>query len=193
MDKNNKHKNPSSLNRLFRKKWWVVIVVVVFVILLTGGGYLIYKKVIISSGTKDSSIKHEIDKSGSDDYSRATSVAAKDGPKAGQDVLDNELTKSNDVKVQAEIYINKSTLAGSYVGGSDKVKALDYAYKAEGLYPDFRTALSIASLEEKSNIQNSIKYYKLYLERAPKNSASSEPGDYEYYSSKLKQLQGLVK
>jgi|GEM_PF-3032845 len=193
MDKVNKHKNSPFLKRLIRRKWLVAIMVFFVIAILAGGGYFIYTKIIIPDNTKSDNTKQEIAKSKSEDYSKATSVAAKDGPEAGQNILDKELTKTTDVKAQAEIYLNKSTLAGSFIGGLNKVKALDYSYKAEGLYPDFRTALSIASLEEKSNVQNSIKYYKLYLERAPKDSANSEPGDYEYYSSKLKQLQGLVK
>ena len=193
MDKNNKHKNPSSLNRLFRKKWLMSIIIVFFVALLAGGGYFIYNKYsvsIIDSSNKQTAKQADQEIISEDISGQMYNITSKKGIDAGQKYLDDKLETANDNAVKALVYIRKAELTSSLLGNHNYTKALEYAYRAESLSPSADTALSIALYEDKSgNTANAIKYYKLYLEKKPKGVDDAETNNYEYYSSRIKELE----
>lgn len=107
--------------------------------------------------------------------------------KEGQNYLDSEIAKTNNPKYLSMLYLKKSDLANSIIGGHDRKEALEYAYKAETVLPSSQTALIIASTEDmQGDIKNAIKYYKLYLSRASKHERG-----YDYYVLRLSQLEAI--
>lgn len=130
-------------------------------------------------------------------YNETDSIVSEEGYQAGQDNLDIELAKTSDPREQAQLYILKASIAGSSSIESDLVKALEYAYKAESLFPSEETALVIASFEDsQNNIPDAIKYYKLFLERFSNNSDRSlyiyRQADYDYYNARVSELEAGI-
>ena len=181
------------LRKHFISKKWLIISIIVFLFIV--GSLSVWVFFTRNSlNVTDSNIKaldltaakaNEVTK-------KVEAIVTNKGPQAGQDYLNTELVKTSNPKEQAQLYINKSALASSAMGGSDGIHALEYAQKAEDLSPDAETALSVALLEEgQGNIPVAIKYYKLYLERSPKNSQSIEPSedDYDFYVARVARLE----
>ncbi|MBN2843563.1 MAG: hypothetical protein JXM68_10755 [Sedimentisphaerales bacterium] len=113
-------------------------------------------------------------------------IVTKSGSKAGQSFLTDEINKVDEPVKKSNLYIDKAVLAGSFVGGSDNEEALGYAYEAEDIFPNERTAYLIAFYEEKlGNISNAIKYYEIYISRLSKDDDSE---DIEYYSDYVEKL-----
>ncbi|MEI6850418.1 MAG: hypothetical protein WCK26_00445 [Candidatus Saccharibacteria bacterium] len=179
-----------------RNKKWLIIIIILLISCSVFGVYYIYNNFF----TQKKSVQTIKEKDKLVDNSNILTVKveakiSESGYQAGQNLLDEELQKSSDPKDQAQIYSLKSMYTGSYGGGNDKVKALEYAYKAENLYPDKNTALSIATQERyQNNIPNAIKYYKLYLERAKNGPVliGQEQDDYDFYELELKKLESGV-
>ncbi|NTW62231.1 hypothetical protein HGB25_02370 [Candidatus Saccharibacteria bacterium] len=174
------------------KRTWMVVGAILLIVILAAGAYVAYNMLFLNKNAGNSKpVKDE--KTYFATISEKTNViVTSKGYAAGQVFLDEELKKTTSTQNQSQIYSLKSVHAGSFGGGNDKALALEYAYKAESLFPDKTTALSIASLEDgMSNTSNAIKYYKLYLERAKTGTALSklDQADYDYYAAKVKKLE----
>lgn len=126
-------------------------------------------------------------------FTKATEVARESGPKAGQAVLDEALDDVTDVDERANIYIQKSILAGSDDGGSDTTSAFEYAYQAEEEAPSYGTALYVADMEyyigDKSK---ALEYYKSYLERLDDDAINLNPGDKEAIEKRVAELEASL-
>jgi len=166
------------------KKVIVLCIVAVIVLIIAVMGVLLYM--------------HKAQDSKAEKTGQLSDTVYKDGFNAGQKLLDEDLKKTTNPEEQSKIYINKATLM-SQANDADKTKALEYAYKAESLFPNENTAMLIASLEEaQKNTSNAIKYYKLYLERLSKKITSQDPEDmtvreYNYYKKHLEALEKSIK
>jgi hypothetical protein len=123
-------------------------------------------------------------------YQKAEAAAENGGAEAGHKILDDKLAQTTDPKEQAALYIQKSNLASTPSGGDSYAKSLEYAYKAEEIYPTYESALVIGSLSELTGDKTTaVKYYKLYLARVPQEVVDLNPGDKEYYTNQIKVLE----
>lgn len=184
---------PKLHKHFVHKKRFIIWAIVSLVVIAVAGVYFVYFNNIQDSNTqaaeKAAAKRNEIS-------GEVESIVSDKGSQAGQTFLDDELTKTGDSKEQAQLYMSKAALVGSLPGGNDKVKALEYAYKAESLSPDEETALVIALFEEsQDNTPNAIKYYKLFLERFSKNSdeVAYSKVDYDYYAARVGELEASIK
>lgn len=198
MDDNNKQQTPSpKLRKHFvHKRRFIIWVIVSFIIIAAAGVYFVYFNPFNNSQDSNSQATDAAITKKKETISKVESLVTDKGSQAGQSFLDTELAKTSDPKEQAQLYMDKASLADSIPGGSDKVKALEYAYKAEGLSPNEETALMIAVFEENQNdIPNAIKYYKLFLERFSKNSNEVlyRKVDYDYYTTYVGELEASIK
>lgn len=126
-------------------------------------------------------------------YNKAAEAATKDGPAAGQKVLDEELAKTEDKAKKATIYTQKSTLASSPAGGSNMKTALEYAYDAEEENPSYATAIMIAEMEYYTGDKSkALTYYKLYLERLTEEQSDLNPGDKEAVEKRIQELESSL-
>jgi len=179
---NNKKNNTTFSN----KKIFIYIGIILAFVGLSVGFYYIYGS--FSVDEKDNSTSQETI---ADNYKAAYKIASEEGVESSQSFLDEKLNNSTSQAEKSQIYIDKASIASSYLAGSDNSEALTYFYEAEKLVPTEKTASAIASLEENNgNISNAIKYYKLYIERA---SADSESDDYIYNLARLNDLEKIDK
>ena len=197
MDDSNTQQTPSPKSRkhFVHKRWFVIWAIISFII-IAAGVYFVYFNPFNNSQDSNSQAADTAITKKKETIDKVESLVTDQGSQAGQSFLDTELAKTNDSKEQAQLYMDKASLVDSILGGSDKVKALEYAYKAEGLSPTEETALMIAVFEENQNdIPNAIKYYKLFLERFSKNSNEVLYGkvDYDYYTTYVGELEASIK
>lgn len=126
-------------------------------------------------------------------FTEATEVARENGPEAGQAILDEALKDTTDKNDRAEIYLQKSVLAGSGEGGSDTGSAFEYAYQAEQEGPSYGTALYVADLEYYTGDKSkALQYYKLYLERLDDEAIGLNPGDKEAIEKRVAELEASL-
>lgn len=181
-----------------QKKIIYVATAIVTVLLIVAASFFVYT---VSQGSKQvttddqtrraAGIPTAADLANRQQLDSQALAAAKDkGAAGGQAVYDTQLNATSDKKQQAVIYSQKAAFASSPSGGNDLKSALDYAYKAEGLAPDYGTAILIAQLEESlKDIPNAVKYYKLYLARLNPEAIALNPGDKEAYEAKVLELE----
>lgn len=194
-----------------RKKIIITIIILLVLIAITFSGFYVFSGYSKNSTTNKSNGITATKKTSVDTTTLSTeaaSVVAKSGYAAGQEYLDKALESASTSNDKATIYLHKSLLAisgsGSDVNSSnsiadvnnDSVKntALEYAYESEKLNPTAASAVSIASLEESAgNLEDSIKYYKIYLERGANSyDTVNTDSDYEYYSNYIKTLEEKI-
>lgn len=195
-DSDIKQKPVHKLRKHFaHKKRFIIWAIVSFVVIAAAGVYFVYFNPFNSQNSNTQAAEKAAAKR-NEISGEVESIVSDKGSQAGQTFLDDELAKTGDSKEQAQLYMSKAALVGSLPGGNDKVKALEYAYKAESLSPDEETALVIALFEEsQNNIPNAIKYYKLFLERFSKNSdeVAYSKVDYDYYAARVSELEASIK
>lgn len=118
------------------------------------------------------------------------------GPESAQEYLNSEIKSATDAEEEAQLYIDKAVLAGSLPGGQNYAQAIEFALKADGLYPTEESALIVANIEmNQNNIPNAIKYYKIYLDRASKGLEGEALDDstYDYYYRLISDLEAGIK
>jgi len=126
-------------------------------------------------------------------YDKLVTISRSEGPDSSQKYLDGELQNAKSPEEIAKIYIMKSGEADSIDSNDNKAKSLEYAYMAEKNYPTYKSALVIARIEEwKGNIEIAIKYYKLCLERNPKDVADWSSTDNDYYQVRIDKLEKAI-
>lgn len=203
MDKNKPQSNSAKNRNQRGRSFWrspskLVITTTVLVLLGCATIWAYYAGVFTSKNESDSS---QTDTSGNAASSgeqqsevtpgrQAFIVAEEKGYDAGQEALDVQVANSSDDQMKADLYITKSNLAGSLLGGNNRKLALEYAYMAEALMPSTVTASTVASLEQISgNNANALKYYKLMEERFTEGDKSAYPDDYRYLLRTIKSLE----
>lgn len=128
-----------------------------------------------------------------DVYDQVQSIVSKEGMEAAQIFLDEKISQTNNETEQAQLYLEKSSLSSN---DENKNQALEYAYNAESLDPNEKTAFWVAIAEESvGNIEEAIKYYRLFLERAPDRESdieSSDGIDYDFYENHVKELEASL-
>lgn len=191
-----------------------IVVAIVFLGFYLFSDYFKNEEGSKSNGTTSTSLTSA---TGSDLSTEAVAIAAESGYEAGQEYLDQALESASASSDKATIYLYKASLANSNKISADTSinsddsgsttnvdgtgsgytsvvptteTALEYAYKAEELSPSAASAITIASLEETiGNLENAIKYYKIYLERGANSyDATNQDSDYDYYSNYIKEL-----
>ena len=172
------------------KKLIIIFLAIISIIIISVCGYFVYNYLVRVSSPKTNSSNiskkvYNLDETNT--YGIAFETARDKGYNAGQVYLDDKLKLITNPKQEATVYIYKSSLAGSEFG-NDQKRALEYAYKAESIYPSKESALRIAIREEKvGNTKDTLKYYKLYLERMKKYLADYNGKMKSYYDREYQQ------
>lgn len=159
---------------------------VVALSLLGFGGYFVYKARFDLQNTPEA-ISTRINTI----YDKLSGMSKNGDANDSQDYLDDELKDAVNAEEIAQIYIMKSAAADT-PGSTDKSKSFEYAYKAESIYPSYKSALIIANMEKaKGDSKTALKYYKLCIERAPKDSETHEwsKADLNYYNKIIAELE----
>jgi tetratricopeptide (TPR) repeat protein len=119
-------------------------------------------------------------------YREASKLASNGKYSEGMKVLDDLFATAKTDELKSQIYMRKSNLASDTSRIDD---ALDFAKKAEDLYP---TRLSAATLgraaEAMLQPQLALKYYKLVIERTTDSERKVDPTINDDYDQKIKDL-----
>lgn len=184
------NKSDKSSQYQIKSKIFIGLFSVIVLSLLGFGGYFVYKAWFNLQNTPEA-INTRINTV----YDKFSEVSKNGGANDSQEYLDGELKNAVNKEEVAQIYIMKSAAADT-PGSADKTKSFEYAYKAESIYPSYKSALIIANMEKaKGNNETALKYYKLCVERAPKDSETHEwsRADSNYYNKIIAELEKDIK
>lgn len=117
-------------------------------------------------------------------------IAQTQGGEAAQSKIDEKISQADTKQKQAELYNLKIATLYSSNDPNAAVKALEYAYKIEEIYPNYGSALTIADLEYVAkNNTVALKYYELYMERSiDSNGESLDPAGKAFYERRIQEL-----
>ncbi len=182
----------SGKNKARAKLLVAAIAALVILCALAAGGVFIFKRLhkapqpttgstsqrlTAATVSKDQSVENQ-----------AMALSADGNGTDAQKLLDQALAKTSDKTKQAQLYLDKSSVAINVNQGQ---QALQYAQKAESLNPTRNSAQMIAETAENlGDKATALKYYKLELQRLQADPKSAGPGDIQATQDKIKGLGG---
>lgn len=191
-DLNHPFDRPEFTLRKRRSKKPLIIIVGAIVLLAIAGGVAYYylqvngnKADQQSVPTSDEKIKQALGVSG-----EIAEIAQTQGGEAAQAKIDEKIAQADTRKEQADLYTLKlSTILSSNDPNAATI-GLQYAYKAEEIFPTFGSALNVADLEYAAkNNTVALKYYELYMERSTdSNGESLDPAGKAFYERRIQEL-----
>ena len=170
----------------------LLIVVVSIVLLLIAGG-AVYYYLQIKGGDVDqrsASTSDEIIKEALGVSREIAEIAQTQGHEAAQSKIDEKISQAETKEQQANLYTLKLSTVLASNDPNAATLALQYAYKAEELFPTFGSALNIADIEYAAkNNTVALKYYELYMERSiDSNGESLDPSGKTFYEQRIQEL-----
>lgn len=170
----------------------LLIVVVSIVLLLIAGGAVYYYLQIKGSDVdqRSASTSDEIIKEALGVSREIAEIAQTQGHEAAQSKIDEKISQAETKEQQANLYTLKLSTVLASNDPNAATLALQYAYKAEELFPTFGSALNIADIEYAAkNNTVALKYYELYMERSiDSNGESLDPSGKTFYEQRIQEL-----
>lgn len=170
----------------------LLIVVVSIVLLLIAGGAVYYYLQIKGSDVdqRPASTSDEIIKEALGVSREIAEIAQTQGHEAAQSKIDEKISQAETKEQQANLYTLKLSTVLASNDPNAATLALQYAYKAEELFPTFGSALNIADIEYAAkNNTVALKYYELYMERSiDSNGESLDPSGKTFYEQRIQEL-----
>lgn len=193
-DSNHPFNRPEfTLQKKRSKKGLVIIISAIALLAIAGGAAYYYLQVNSNKAdqqsvpTSDEKIKEALGIS-----SEIAEIAQTQGGEAAQAKIDEKIGQADTKKEQADLYALKlSTILSSNDPNAATI-GLQYAYKAEEIFPTFGSALNIADLEYAAkNNTVALKYYELYMERSvDSNGQLLDPSGNAFYERRIQELKG---
>ena len=191
-DSNHPFNRPEFILQKKRSKKALIVIVGAVVLLAIAGGAAYYylqvngnKADQQSVPTSDEKIKEALGIS-----SEIAEIAQTQGGEAAQKKIDEKIGQADTKKEQADLYTLKlSTILSSNDPNAATI-GLQYAYKAEEIFPTFGSALNVADLEYAAkNNTVALKYYELYMERSVDSDGKSlDPSGKTFYEGRIQEL-----
>lgn len=173
------------------KKVLIIIASVVVLLVIASGAAYYYFQVSgnkadqQSAPTSDEKIQEALGIS-----REITKIAQTQGNEAAQAKIDEKIEQADTKKEQADLYTLKLSILWSSNDPNAAVIGLQYAYKAEEIFPTHGSALNIADLEYAAkNYAVALKYYELYMERSTdSNGESLDTSGKSFYERRIQEL-----
>jgi flagellar basal body-associated protein FliL len=173
-----------------RPKKSLIIFIAIVLLAIAGGATYFYLQVKGNNANQQPvSGSNEMVKEALSVSREIAEIAQTQGGEAAQKKIDEKIEQAETKKEQADLYTLKlSTLLSS--NDPNTAVALQYAYKAEEIYPTFGSALNIADLEYAAkNNTVALKYYELYMERSIGSDGESlDPTGKTFYERRIQEL-----
>lgn len=156
------------------------VLIIGAIIAIASGAYLLFawRQAVKENTSTDETVR------GATDLADRTAAGGKYDQ--AQAIIDAEIRKDGDVKLDVDLYIQKAVIALNAKKYDD---ALAAALKAEGLAASYQTASLVAQIaEQKGDKAQAITYYQYLLDRMTDQQKELAPYEVEDIQSKIKAL-----
>lgn len=190
-DTNHPFDRPEFTLKKSRPKRSLIIVIAIVLVVVAGGAAYYYLQVKGGNANQQPvSVSDEIVKEALGVSREIAEIAQTQGGEAAQNKIDEKIKQAETKKEQADLYTLKLSTALSSNDPNASAMALQYAYKAEEIFPTFGSALNIADLEYAAkNNTVALKYYELYMERSTSSDGESlDPTGKTFYERRIQEL-----
>jgi tetratricopeptide (TPR) repeat protein len=174
---NQQKKKPSFITKVLRRKKIFIIIIVVLVIAFGVGGYYWFTKINPNTSNSSSKINTQVV---TDTASEAKKVLDNGGKvEDAAQVYEKAISETSDDPTKAALLFDSAIL---HMNNHDFDEALKDALASEAITPLEAIEKTIAEIyEEKSDVQNAIKYYRKAIELVDKSDpmANSDTQDYQ--------------